>query len=164
MRISGALKDLDGLKMGEDYTATFISDIPFLTVYSVSLVEGDGKILPASGGLFQVPVDAFGRMGLFIRLNPAFDAENASVCEESAFKISLRSFFPGSLPPVSLRTAKWLNQDWLFMEWEGLNGGEPGALHYYRLLIPGGAGGIQNGRGSYLKEDFILYLEAKRDL
>ena len=163
MRISGGLKDLEGLKMGEDYTTTFVSDIPFLSVYSISSVEGEGKFLPESGDLLQVPVDAFGRLGLFIRFTPEFDAENSSLCEESAFKISLRPFFPGTLPAISLRTAKWQNPDRLFLQWEGLDGGEPGALHYYRLIIPGGTEGIQNGWGSYLKEDFVLYLEVKHE-
>ena len=47
------------------------------------------------------------------------------------------------------------------MEWEGLEPGFSGESHYYKLLIPGGSGGVHNGMGSFLKEDFTLFLEAE---
>jgi hypothetical protein len=45
------------------------------------------------------------------------------------------------------------------MWWEGLTPGseEP---HFYKLTIPGGKGGITMTDGTYMKEDFIVYLEA----
>jgi len=45
------------------------------------------------------------------------------------------------------------------MQWVGLTAGveEP---HFYKLTIPGGKSGISMTDGTYMKEDFIVYLEA----
>jgi hypothetical protein len=59
---------------------------------------------------------------------------------------------------VGLRAASWISSDQLFMEWAGIEEGKPGESHYYRLIVPGGSNGVHNGLGSYLEEDFILYL------
>ena len=159
--ISGALRDMDGLKMGEDYTVSFKTDIPFLRVLSFSSGEGEAEFSPEPGGLFSVPVNTGGIIQFVIYFSLPFDSVNPAVREECVFRISLRPFFPGILPPVSLRTARWISSDRLLLEWEGLEGGLSGEPHYYRLLIPGGSGGVHNGHGSYLKDDFILYLEAE---
>ena len=161
LRISGAMRDREGLKMGEDYTISFKTDIPFLRVLSFS--AGDITDEPKSGACFSVPVNTGGIIQYILHFSLPFDS---AVREECAFRISLRPHFPMSLPSVSLRTARWIFPDRLLMEWEGPEAGSSvigggGESHYYRLLIPGGTGGVYNGQGSYLKEDFILYLEAE---
>ena len=177
MRISGALKDREGLKMGDDYTTVFETDIPFLRILSFS-TGGESApgtwnparevyAAPGSGSLFRVSVNAGGIIQFVIHFSLLFDPANPMVREECAFRISLRPHFPATLPPVSLRTARWVSSDKLLMEWEGLVPSadpgivNPGEAHYYKLLIPGGSGGVHNGRGSYLKEDFVLFLEAE---
>jgi len=157
MRISGALKDTDGLKMGSDFTATFKSDIPFLSINSVSFVQGEENYDPETGNLFPVKVTVGGILRCIIHFSLSFDP---SVREESAFKISLRPFFPLTLPPVSMRSARWISSDRLLLEWEGPAGGIGDEAHYYKLIIPRGT---HNGRGSYLKDDFVLYLEAEHE-
>jgi hypothetical protein len=159
LRISGALRDIDGLKMGEDFTVSFKADIPLLRVISFS--TGREAPAPESGSYFSVPVNSGGIMQFIIHFSLPFDSANPAIREECVFRISLRPLFPGILPPVSLRTARWISSDRLLMEWEGPEGGSTGEGHYYKLLIPGGSGGVHNGRGSHLKEDFILYLEAE---
>lgn len=161
LTISGALRDTDGLKMGEDYTVSFKADIPFLKVLSFSSGESEAEFIPETGGLFSVPVNTGKIIHFVIYFSLPFDSVNHAVREDCAFRISLRPFFPGTLPPVSLRTARWISSDRLLLEWEGPEGGSPGEPHYYRLFIPGGSGGVHNGLGSYLKDDFILYLEAE---
>jgi len=106
-------------------------------------------------------VNSGGIIQFIIHFSLPFDLGNFSPREECVFRISVRPFFPLTLAPVSLRTARWLSSDRLLMEWEGFGEGSPDESHYYRLLIPGGSSGVHNGMGSYLSEDFILYLEAE---
>lgn len=157
MRISGALKDIEGLKMGEDFVTTFKTDIPFLAVNSISFIQGEETSFPSSGNIFLVQAGAGGIVRCIINFSLPFDQK---IYEESVFKISLRSFFPDMLLPASLRSARWVSTDRLLMEWEGLEAGEGGEAHFYKLLIPGS---VHNGRGSYLKEDFVLYLEVEHE-
>ena len=169
LRISGNLRDVDGLRMGDDYAVTFVPDIPFLEVISVSSVSGTGSpqssvpyvdlIAPDSGDVIQTQINSGGIVRIILNFSLPFDSANHLAKEESALKITLRSFFPGSLPPVSLRTALWLSSDKLFLEWEGLTEGSDSEPHFYRLTIPGGSAGIFNGKGSYLREDLIIFLE-----
>jgi len=169
LRISGALMDTEGLRMGEDYLTSFKTDIPYLRVLSFSSGGGTSSgstsiggtwEAPEPGALFPVPVNAGGIIQFVIHFSLPFDSADPALREKCVFGISLRPFFPGTLPPVSLRAAQWLSSDMLLMQWEGPEGGSPGEPHYYKLLIPGGAGSAHNGSGSYLKEDFVLYLEA----
>jgi len=153
MRISGALKDTDGLKMGSDYIISFKTDIPFLHINSVSFMQEEENNSPESGSLLQVKTETGGIVRCFINFSLTFKQE---VKQEAAFKISLTPFFPGTLAPVSLRTARWISADRLLLEWEGPEYGGKDEAHYYRLLVPGG---LNNGRGSHLKENFVLYLE-----
>ena len=160
LRISGALRDREGLRMSEDYTSSFKADVPFLKILSFSS-GGNTISAPQSGSSFPVPVNTGKIIQFVIDFSLPFDQENPVIRQECVFRISLRPFFPATLPPVSLRTARWISSDKLLMEWEATEAGTPDKGHYYRLLIPGGSGGTRNGFGSYLKEDFILYLEAK---
>jgi len=160
LRISGALRDREGLRMGDDYTVSFKADIPYLGINSFS---SGGKVIaaPETGSSISVPVNTGGIIQFIIDFTLMFDAANPAVRGECVFRITLRPLFPATLPPISLRTARWISSDKLLMEWEGLEPGLSGVSHYYRLFIPGGPGGIHNGLGSYLKEDFTLYLEAE---
>ena len=157
IRISGALKDTEGLKMGDDYTTTFKTDIPFLNVNSVSFVQDEENHAVETGSLVPVKVAAGGIVRCAVHFSFSFDP---AAQEETAFKISLRPFFPLTLPPVSMRAARWITTDRIILEWEGPAEGSVDEAHYYKLCIPGGT---HNGRGSYLKDDFILYLEAEHE-
>jgi hypothetical protein len=161
MRISGALKDSEGLKMGDDFTITYQADIPFLRIISFSSARDVARSSPESDSVIPVAVNTGGIIQCFIHFSLPFDSANPAVREDCAFKISLRPFFPNSLPPVSLRTVRWLSSDRLQIEWEGPEGGFPNEPHYYKLTISGGSGGVHNGQGSFLKNDFVLSLEAK---
>ena len=160
LRVSGTLRDSEGLKMGDDYTVNFRADIPFLSVNSISFFDGNENEAPMPGDTFSVPVDFNGIMRCIINFSLKFDSENSAARQDCVYRISLLPFFPKTLAPVSLRSARWITPTRLLLEWEGPEKGTPGESHYYKLLIPGGASGAHNGLGSYFKEDFILYLEA----
>jgi hypothetical protein len=71
--------------------------------------------------------------------------------------VRFETYFPGTLKPVSLRSAHWWSDDLLDLDFEGI---EPGTseAHYYRLTIPGGRG-VTNGRGSYFKENLSFIIQ-----
>jgi hypothetical protein len=78
----------------------------------------------------------------------------------AVLSLRLEAFFPGTLLAPALRTARWLSDSSLYLEWEGVSPSEAGEPHWYRLVLPGGRSGIANGSGSYLKEDAIFVKEA----
>jgi hypothetical protein len=162
MTISGDLKDSRGLKMGDDYTLFFKADIPFLTVSSLKIDKEEEIETPAKGGSSPAFIDVPG--GDVLRFTVIFSLSFTPEARNSeTFRISLEPFFPGTLPPVSLRFVRWLSPDRVRMEWEGLETGTEEEPHYYRFNIPGGRNGINNGDGSYPEENFYFYLEAVKE-
>jgi hypothetical protein len=159
MTISGDTQDSRGLKMGDDYTLFFKADIPFLTI-SFLRINGEDEIqTPVKGGSSPAPVDVSG--GRVLRFTLGFSLFFTPEARSSeTFRISLEPFFPGPSLPVSLRFVEWLSSDEVSMEWEGLKTGTEEEPQYYRLNIPGGRNGINNGKGSYPEENFYFYFEA----
>jgi hypothetical protein len=164
--VSGETRDSSGLKLGADYTLSFIPDIPFLrllslTVYEETPITGAGL---ENGAFHQVPVDvlsgwdAVGVLKFVLWFSLPFTQEAKA---DTAFRVVLDAYFPGTLvsTPV-LGMAKWLSDDKLLMEWEKVKPGTSGSSSYYRLFLPGGRNGVVNGTGSFFKEDRYLYLEA----
>jgi hypothetical protein len=161
MTISGDVLDSRGLKMGDDHVLFFKADIPFLSIASIN-IEGEEGIdeieTPAGGGSSPAFVDIPG--GGVLRFTVVFSLGFTPEAQGSeTFRISLEPFFPASLPPVSLRFVRWLSSDRVRMEWEGLEAGTEEEPHYYRLSLPGGRNGINNGHGSYPEENFYFYFE-----
>jgi hypothetical protein len=72
--------------------------------------------------------------------------------------LRLETYFPGTLQAVSLRSARWWSADTLILQWEGLEIGTTEEGCYYRLVLPGGRGGISDGAGSYLRENYTFFL------
>jgi hypothetical protein len=157
--VSGDTTDSSGLKIGDDYKINFTPDTPYLSILSFS-AEGislDTDNYSSSSHL-TVPVNsAMGNILIKIRFSLPF--ENNEEKQNIALKINLNVFFPKSSSPIALKDAGWISYDILQMNWEGLSAGveEP---HFYKLTIPGGKGGITMNDGTYMKEDFIVYLEA----
>jgi hypothetical protein len=165
MTISGDVLDSRGLKMGDDYVLFFKADIPFLTINSLTIEREDGidEIeTPARGGSSPAFIDVPGGGVLRFTLFFSFPFTPEAQASET-FRISLEPFFPASLSssPVSLRFVSWLSSSCqVRMEWEGLEAGEE--PHYYRLSIPGGRNGINDGQGSYPEENFYFYFEVPK--
>jgi hypothetical protein len=171
LTVSGDTQDAGGLKMAEDRIIHFTADIPFLKILSFkadsSAYEADGGSVfepSVSAGLLseealKVHIDSAGsgalRFTLRFSLVLSDDAKR-----DASFRIKLDPYFPGTLAPPNLRFVSWIGADRLRMEWEGLETGSIGEAHYYKLFIPGGKGGINNGGGMFFKEDSYLYLEA----
>ncbi|MCL1928587.1 MAG: Ig-like domain-containing protein [Treponema sp.] len=156
--ISADARDTGGLKMEKDFSLSFIADIPFLSI--ISLNAGFGGIVPDHNGIYLTgAVMPEGICTITIRFS-----HSISPLSQSAIVLALRleTFFPGTLKPVSFRSARWWSADTVVLQWEGIEQSTAGEKHYYRLVLPGGRGGISDGKGSYLKEDTFIFLEIEK--
>lgn len=155
MIVSSDAKDRSGLKMENDYRTFFIPDIPRLSV--ISLETEYAVETPENNGLFPVPViEPDGILCVTLRFSHPFTVKAKT---EAVLSLRLEPYFPGIIPQAAFRSARWLSDDLLILEWEGAKA-EQEEAHYYRLSLPGGRGGIGDGRGSYFKEDIFFFLEA----
>jgi hypothetical protein len=158
--VSGDTSDVSGLKIGDDYKINFTPDILYLSILSFS-VNGIFSVIDnnSSSAVLTVPIDsATGEILIDIRFSQSLSNEEK---QNTALKISLSLFFPRQSSSVSpsLKDVSWIIDDRLQMQWERLSaGGEE--RHYYKLTIPGGKSGISKEDGTYMKEDYIVYLEA----
>jgi hypothetical protein len=155
-----------GLKMGEDHIVMFKSDILFLRIISLGFgTESDDTVAafsePEKAKVFTISMDeaekGVMRFSIWFSLPLSVEAKM-----EITHRISLTPFFPVSLGPMYLRSARWHGDDRLFMEWEDPLPGKPEEPYYYRLALPGGRSGISNGEGSYLKEETYFYIEVAK--
>ncbi|MCL2196191.1 MAG: hypothetical protein FWB77_01105 [Treponema sp.] len=155
--VSGDTKDSEGLKIGGEYKMNFAADIPFLNVSSISADNGAEIInFTDADNLMQVKAaQGTGQTLLSINFSLMFGDEEK---QKTPQRITLSAFFPKSLKPAALQYVGWISNDRLCMQWEGLTPPDD-VPHYYKLVIPGGKGGISSNMGVYMKEDFILYLE-----
>jgi len=156
--ISGDAKDMEGLKIGSDYRRAFTADIPYLQILSIKTAEGKQSEWNSNDRILQVqPAEVDGLVRITIHFSLPFIAEAK---QKTTLAISLLPFFPSNLGPVALRFVTWHSDDRLTMEWERLSGGTEEKPHFYRLLLPGGRGGIDNGGGMFLKNEISIYVEA----
>jgi hypothetical protein len=158
--VSGDAKDTEGLKIGSDYRRIFTADIPYLRVASMNIANGiDINPNDSQNTAVTVSESDGGLVRFTVYFSLPFSIEAK---QKTALAVSLTPFFPGTLDPIALRSVSWVSDDRLLMEWERLKAGKPDEPHYYRLFIPGGRSGINNGSGMYLQQDMILYLEARQ--
>jgi hypothetical protein len=161
MKISGDVRDVRGLKMGEDLMVYFSSDIPFLSVFSLTFDNAPDLGIIEYGKIeaFTVEINeadsGVARFDIRFSLSITIDAQR-----EITPRITLSPFFPNNLGSVNLRFVHWIAPHILRMEWEGLQSSKSEEPHYYKLTLPGGRNGISNGEGSYLKEETYFIFEA----
>jgi len=159
--ISADTTDSEGLKLGADYRVNFIPDIPLLNILSFNTNNGFENKNVTPNIILPVNVNpATGEISFSIRFSLPFSAEEK---RNTAQKVILAPFFPRMLSPVALQYVNWIGDDRLTMRWEGLKSGDAETRYYYKLTIPGGKSGINNGMGMYMKEDMAIYLEAKNE-
>jgi len=158
--VSAEVQDTAGLRTGEEYRLRFTPLVPHLSILSVSsgideTITDFGSSSILTTALVTVPD---GRCTLTLRFSAPFDAASKTATVE---RITLSAFFPAWLPPPALRDLCWLSDDTLVCTWEGLRVDEADHPNFYRLLVPGGQGGILSDKGLWLKEDCVLYLEVR---
>jgi hypothetical protein len=153
--VSADSRDTGGLKMAREFSLSFIADIPFLTVLSMD--AGFGLITPEQEGIYAAgAILPDGICTVTVRFSHAINPEARSA---AVLALRLETFFPGTLKPISFRSARWWYTDTVILQWEGIEQSKSNEKHLYRLVLPGGRSGISDGKGSYLKEDTIFYLE-----
>jgi hypothetical protein len=158
--------DRSGLMMENERRFYFVPDIPYLEIFSLtSLISiapltagGPTLMTPENGSLCSAPVVMpDGIIALSVRFSHSFTVEAMAA---AVLALRLEPYFPGILPQPGLRSARWWSDDTLVLDWEGAEPGGDGEAHYYRLVLPGGRGGVADGKGSYLREDYRFILEA----
>ncbi|MCL2442091.1 MAG: hypothetical protein FWD13_01330 [Treponema sp.] len=155
--ISGDTRDSEGLKLGNEFRINFTPDIPILEV--LSLTVNDNTVLnnfTALNNLLPVQIDSgTGKLFFSIYFSLPFNYQEKLNLVQ---KITLTPFFPRTLPPIALEYVSWISDDRLYMRWEGLTSGEDD-IHFYKLTIPGGKGGISSDTGIHMNENITVYLE-----
>jgi Large extracellular alpha-helical protein len=157
--VSGDTTDSSGLKIGDDYKINFTPNIPYLDVLSF-FADGNSSIIDKYSSLTILAVPVKPATGeIFINIRFSLPVKNNEEKQNIALKINLNVFFPKATASAALKDVNWVSDDFLRMRWEGLTAGneEP---HFYKLTIPGGKSGITMLDGTYMKEDFIVYMEA----
>jgi len=155
--VSGDAKDKEGLKIGSDYKITFSADIPYLKINTINFNNSFETDVLISGDLINVNVTpGTGQLSLSIHFSLNFTNKEK---QNTPQRITLSPFFPKSLKPIALNSVNWIFDNFLIMKWEGLSRSEKDEPHYYKLVIPGGKGGITSDAGIFMKEDLVLYLE-----
>jgi len=157
--VSAESRDTEGLKMEKEYFFNFVADIPYLNIVSFN---GSGeKVIPEQNGVYTVAVSQpDGIITVSLRFSNIMETEAKAM---TALNMRLEPFFPGTLRPIALRSAWWGSDDTVTLQWEGISKSTALEKHYYRMTLPGGRGGISDGKGSYLKEDVHLYLLAEEE-
>jgi len=159
--VSGETKDVDGLKLGNDYKLFFTVDIPYLNIFSIT--ANNGNVISNFNtvhNIIQFPISPVtDDLSFSIWFSLPFGIEEK---QNVPLKISITPFFPGILPPVALQYVNWISDDRLFLRWEGITAGNNEIPYYYKITIPGGRSGISSEKGIFLKEDITFYLEAVR--
>jgi hypothetical protein len=156
--VSGDTPDTEGLKIGNDYRRVFTTDIPFLRILSIKTAGANSSEWTGDGGILPVQaneIDGLVRFSIHFSLPFTDEAK-----KKTALAISVTPFFPINLAPIALRFVTWHSDDLLTMEWERFTTGTSDEPHYYKFLVPGGRGGIDNGNGMYLQNEISLYMEA----
>jgi len=158
--VSADVQDAAGLRTGAEYRLRFTPLVPNLSVLSASCGIGEtitdfGSPAILSTAFVTVPD---GRCTLTLRFSAPFDAASKTATVE---RITLSAFFPAWLPSPAFRDLCWLSDDTLACTWEDLRVDEAEHPNLYKLLLPGGQGGILSGKGLWLKEDCVLYLEVR---
>jgi hypothetical protein len=149
--------DRSGLGMENERRFYFIPDIPYLGILSFT-AGGPVFAKPENGSLCPaLVIMPDGIINLSLGFSHSFTVEARAA---AVLALRLEPYFPGILPQPGLSLARWESDDTLVLGWEGVEPGKDGEAHYYRLVLPGGRGGIADGKGSYLREDYRFILEA----
>jgi len=155
--VSASSQDTEGLKMEKDYSLSFAADIPYLAV--VMLDSGCGETRPEHNESYPALVaDPEGIITIALKFSHIMET---SAQADTVLSLRLEPYFPGTLRPIALRSAQWGSSDTVLLKWEGITKSTAGEKHFYRLVLPGGRGGISDGKGSYLKEDLHFYFAAE---
>jgi hypothetical protein len=153
MTISGEAKDENGIMMGEDYLARFKPDMLYLDMLSITVL---GKSV-VNGGTVTITLDvAEAKADIAVTFNQPFLTENQI---DAISQIKLSKLFPADAPVPVLMSADWTQDKMLNQIWSNLSDTDThDHPHYYQCVVPGGQNGVTNGRGAYLKEDIVFYI------
>jgi hypothetical protein len=159
LTISGDTKDSYGLQINSDKTINFIADIPYLAISSIQL-NNPSDILETGeikNNALMTTKTTMAERDLYLEIIFSLPLTHESMAGIPS-KIIIEPFFPNTLDPVALVEVDWTSESILSCLWYGILPGNKLEQHYYKLTIPGGQTGINNGSGSYLKESISILI------
>jgi hypothetical protein len=161
--VSGDTRDTEGLKILNELRIVFTPDIPLLEIDSIYINENTiFNDFSNLNNFIQIPINqTTGSFSFSINFSQIFDIEEKLSTPQ---RINITPLFPGTLAPVALQYVNWFSDNRLYMRWENLSSGSNGISNYYKLVIPGGRGGISSTTGVFMKEDIVIYMEAVNEI
>jgi hypothetical protein len=162
LKISGDTKDVYGLKIAGEKQIRFKSDLEFLKITKI-VFNGTEIVIDSNKSLSGMNVSAKTNPSdkLFhinLTFSEPFTIQNKT---DMPVKITFVPYFP-SLPAIPQTKIHWTSAMNLSCYWDNIEYGDVDIPHYYKLTIPGGQSGINNGQGSYLKEAISIIVEVKK--
>ncbi|HUW69888.1 MAG TPA: hypothetical protein VMX33_06610 [bacterium] len=159
--VSADVMDLTGLRMGHEYRVSFMPATPYLGIVGVETANGeratefsDSEILVTSPGS-----QPDGIVSLALCFSAPFDAVAMVLASQC---IHLTTLFPSNIPSPSMRSIYWPSNATAVFTWEGLRPSDEVSTIYYRLLVEGGATGVESEDNLHLRDDAVLLLEMSR--
>ena len=155
LRIEPTVQDTSGNKLASPYQVTFTPDIPVQSVQSIkTVIDSSEWTVFNTPDAKPVTINVDGDLQLVLHFVEPFTAECGARLVSA---ITLDGYFPSSLSDPSLTFASWSGGVELSLAYTGLQKSTPGTVNYYKLTLPGGVASLDNGSGSFLKEDVWLY-------
>jgi hypothetical protein len=163
LKISADTKDVYGLKMTDEKQIRFKSDLEFLKITKIAFNGTEVASDDNNKSLSSMNVSANTNQSdkLFpidFTFSQPFSIQNKT---DMPTKITFTPYFP-SLPAIPQIKIHWTSEMNLSCHWDNIEYGDDDIPHYYKLTIPGGQSGINNGQGSYLKESISIIVEVKK--
>ncbi|GAB1482965.1 hypothetical protein MASR2M78_17810 [Treponema sp.] len=156
LSVLSSAKDLSGLQL-EEYEEYFVYQVPYLRLLRIEAAAGELALPPFSDPLRCRVSEVEGLLSFSLLFSAPFDAPSRAALSR---QLRFVAYFPPILSTPQLRSMIWLSSTLVHISFEDLSAGSPGEEHYYQLLLGGTRSGLNNGGGLFMKEDFVLFVEA----
>jgi hypothetical protein len=154
--VQSGVADLAGNTMREEYLQWFSPQVVALRVAAIH-IAGDAAISDFGDGYCygftpQIPDES-----ALVALEFSSPIVDAAQRQRTVVLVSCSSLFPAALSP-ELKSAQWVSDTRLELSYAGFSPSTLSKTYYYKLLLPGGVGGIGDGAGGTMEADVWLVL------
>ncbi|MDR2601128.1 MAG: Ig-like domain-containing protein [Spirochaetaceae bacterium] len=161
LTVSKDASDIYGIKIKSEYNDTFKSAINYMYINELKFTSGSFQKNIYRNDIENIKTHK-------IAVNPAMNFSvifkwselwTAEAKRNISRNITLTPVFPAFLGPAALVSVKWLSDDIVEFNWQGVESFESGKEKFYKISIAGMESGTENGKGSYIKEGINIYFE-----
>jgi hypothetical protein len=161
--IGGEAADLSGNTLTAPFCTRFTTAIPLLTLASVNSLAPDFPLTEfSSDRIVDIDVGAgpvYTCMFTLIFSGAGFPTDAEKLAAQQ--NIILQGLFPSGLLNPAPMGYGWVGDNIVEITFAGFEPPDPATDAFYMLEIPGGAAGLSNATGSFLKEDIRQLLRVK---